>query len=73
VEYKREEDKMKTLKRKETTAAETIKCTLKMPKALWMEGRHRAIDEERDFQDVVSDALKLYLEKVPLKKRGGDL
>jgi len=60
-------------KREEAMATETVKCTLKMPKALWIEGRHRAIDEERDFQDIVADALKLYLEKVPLKKRGGEL
>lgn len=56
----------------EAMATETVKCTLKMPKAVWREGRIRALDEERDFQDIVADALKLYLEKVPLKRRGGE-
>ena len=41
--------------------ADTVKCTVKLPADLWRAARHRAIDENRDFQEVVADALKLYL------------
>ncbi|MFI5396596.1 MAG: hypothetical protein ACHQ9S_13765 [Candidatus Binatia bacterium] len=47
---------------------ETIKCTVKLNAELWRAARHRALDERRDFQDVVASALTLYL-KQPL--RGG--
>ncbi|MBI3782616.1 MAG: CopG family transcriptional regulator [Deltaproteobacteria bacterium] len=42
-------------------AKDTVKCTVKLPVELWRAARHRAIDEDRDFQEVVADALKLYL------------
>jgi len=43
-----------------------VKCTMKLPSDLWRAGRHRAIDEDRDFQDLVADALDAYLKR-PLK------
>ena len=43
--------------------AETVKCTVKLPADLWRAARHRALDERRDFQDVVADALELYLKR----------
>lgn len=46
--------------------AETVKSTVKLPADLWRAARHRALDERRDFQDVVASALELYL-KQPLK------
>jgi len=42
---------------------ETVKCTVKLPADLWRAARHRALDERRDFQDVVADALELYLKR----------
>jgi len=48
------------------SAAETVKCTVKLNADLWRAARHRALDEHRDFQDVVAEALELYLKR-PLK------
>ena len=43
------------------------KCTLRLPRAIWREARIRALDEDRDFQALVADALRLYL-KTPLQR-----
>lgn len=48
---------------------EMVKCTLKLPAPIWREGRIRALDERRDFQDVVADALKLYLKQPQKEER----
>lgn len=40
-----------------------VKCTMKLPADVWRAGRIRAIDERRDFQDVVAEALELYLKR----------
>ena len=40
-----------------------VKTSVGFPENLWKEGRKRAIDEDRDFQDVVRDALRDYLRK----------
>jgi len=42
---------------------EMVKCTMKLPADAWRAGRIRALDERRDFQEVVADALKLYLKQ----------
>lgn len=39
------------------------KTTVKLPQHLWRAAQIRAIDEDRDFQDVVAAALELYLKK----------
>jgi hypothetical protein len=57
---------MVTMKRKEP--AETIKCTVTLPVDLWRAARVRALDERRDFKDVVADALELYLKR---SQKGG--
>lgn len=44
---------------------EMVKSTVKLPEALWRAARVRALDERRDFQDVVADALVLYLKTPP--------
>ena len=44
-------------------AAETVKCTVKLNADLWRVARHRALDERRDFQDLVAEALELYLKR----------
>jgi hypothetical protein len=49
---------------------EMVKCTLKLPAPIWREARIRALDERRDFQDVVADALELYLKR---PQKGGKL
>ena len=40
-----------------------VKTSVAFPEALWKEGRKRAIDEDRDFQDVVTHALRDYLRR----------
>jgi hypothetical protein len=40
-----------------------VKTSVAFPESLWKEGRKRAIDEDRDFQDVVQDALREYLRR----------
>lgn len=49
---------------------EMIKCTMKLPAPIWRAGRIRALDERRDFQDVVASALELYLKQ---PQKGGKL
>lgn len=49
------------MKTKEPT--EKVKCTVKLPSDIWRAARHRALDERRDFQDVVASALELYLKQ----------
>jgi hypothetical protein len=41
--------------------SETVKTSVKLPKELWREASIRAIDENRDLQDVIASALELYL------------
>jgi len=40
-----------------------VKTSVSFPESLWKEGRKRAVDENRDFQDVVADALREYLQR----------
>ena len=40
---------------------EMTKTTLRVPKHLLDACKHRAIDEGRNLQDVVTDALEIYL------------
>jgi hypothetical protein len=48
---------------------EMVKTTARLPKALWREAHIRALDEGRDFQDIVASALAAYL-KTSLKRQG---
>jgi hypothetical protein len=43
-----------------------VKTSVSLPESLWKDGRKRAIDEDRDFQDILCDALRDYL-----RKKGG--
>lgn len=45
---------------KKTAAIEMAKTTIRIPREVWREGKLRAMDEHRDFQDIVSDALRAY-------------
>ncbi len=46
-----------------TMSEELIKTTVRFPESLWKAGRIRAIEEGRDFQEIVADALRQYLKK----------
>jgi len=45
----------------------TIKTTLRLDAALWLQARHRALDEGLAVQEVVQKALEAYL-RTPLKE-----
>lgn len=45
-----------------------VKTTLRVPESIWKAARVRALDEHRSFQDVLADALAMYL-KTPIKRR----
>jgi hypothetical protein len=45
------------------------KTTLNLPEALMKQAKHRAIDEDRDLQDLVAQALAEYLAR-PLSRKG---
>jgi hypothetical protein len=50
----------------------TVKTSVKLPHTLWKRAHVRALDEERDLQDVIASALELYLMKSPVKREGGN-
>jgi len=50
-------------------AQERAKTSMTLPKKLWTEIRMRALQEGRDAQVIVAQALEDYLRKV---KKGGD-
>jgi hypothetical protein len=46
----------------------TTKTSIEIPTELWRAAKIRAMDEGKNFQDVVAEALKEYLRK---PKKGG--
>lgn len=50
-------------------AGDTIKTSVTLPRALWKAAHLRAMDEGRDLQNVIADALRAYL-KQPIKQGG---
>jgi hypothetical protein len=44
-----------------------MKTSLSLPEDLWREAKIRAMDEKRNLQDVVADAVRAYL-KTPRKE-----
>jgi hypothetical protein len=51
---------------------EMTKTTLRIPKYLLDESKHRAIDEGRNLQEIVADALESYL-KIKTKSVKGKI
>jgi hypothetical protein len=49
---------------------DAVKTTVRIPRALWKDARVRALDEGRDFQEIVADALKQYLKTTPRRREG---
>lgn len=45
-----------------------IKTTVALDEALWKRARMRAIEESRDLQDIVADALVAYL-RTPVSRK----
>lgn len=41
-------------------APEMVKATIRLPNSLWKKTRIQAIEEGRDAQDIIRDALNLY-------------
>lgn len=48
----------------------TVKTSVKLPHALWKRAHVRALDEDRDLQDLIAAAIELYL-RTPLKREEG--
>jgi hypothetical protein len=46
----------------------TMKTSIEIPEDVWRAAKIRAMDEKRNFQDVVTEALREYLKK---QKKGG--
>jgi hypothetical protein len=46
----------------------TIKTSMEIPEDLWRAAKIRAMDEKKNFQDIVAEALREYLRK---QKKGG--
>jgi len=46
-----------------------VKTSVSFPDDLWKEGRKRAIDESRDFQELIVDALRKYLRAERLRRQ----
>ena len=57
---------LKQRKERKMLGEKLVKTSVAFPESLWKEGRKRAIDEDRDFQDVVTHALRDYL-----RRKGG--
>ncbi len=53
------------------TGGKRIKTTVSLDETLWARARMRAIEERRDLQDIVADALKAYLRTPVAQKEGG--
>ncbi len=47
----------------------TTKTSIEIPDGLWRAAKIRALDEKRNFQEVVAEALAEYLKK---PKKGGE-
>lgn len=45
------------------------KVTCRLPWHIWREGKILAMDQRRDFQDLLADALKLYLDQAQSKRK----
>jgi hypothetical protein len=54
---------------KKAESIEMVKTSTRLPKSLWREAHIRAMDEGRDFQEIVASALAAYL-KTPRKGEG---
>jgi len=54
-----------------TKKPEMVKTTLRLPKHILNNAKHRAINEERTLQEIFADSLEAYL-KTKIKKVKGD-
>ena len=55
------------MKSKKNDKPEMTKTTIRLPKDLKRDAQIRALNENRNFQDIVADALETYL-KTKIKK-----
>lgn len=55
-----------------TKKPEMVKTTLRVPKQIFQAAKVRAIHEERNLQEILSDALEAYLKTKIKKTKGGN-
>lgn len=46
---------------------ETVRTSIEIPEELWKAAKFRAVEEKKNLQDVIADALRVYLKA----KKGG--
>jgi hypothetical protein len=44
-----------------TRQPETVKTSIRLPRELWRKAKVRALDEDKDLQDVIAEALAAFL------------
>jgi hypothetical protein len=49
---------------------ELVKCSFNLPRPVWREAKIRAMDEGRQFQEIIAAAVREYCSK-PLKAAAG--
>ena len=45
-----------------------VSCSMKLPREVWRAAKIQALDESRDFQSLVADALEEYLQRHQAKE-----
>jgi hypothetical protein len=48
---------------KGNTKQDTVKTSIRLPRQLWKKAHVRAMDERKDLQDVIAEALAAYLKE----------
>jgi hypothetical protein len=46
----------------------TVSCSMRLPRSIWRAAKIQALDENRDFQALVADALTEYLKRHQAKE-----
>lgn len=49
----------------------TTKTSIEIPEEIWRAAKIRAMDEKKNFQDIVAEALAEFLAKSKKPKKGG--
>jgi hypothetical protein len=66
----KKENPAKDTDRKLLYSIDLVKTTMRLPRELWNETRVQALYDRRNAQDLVAEALELYL-KTKAKREGG--
>lgn len=59
--FSRTDAKLGGMKKPRSDSSPIVKTTIALPRPLWLTARTKALEQDRDFRDLVIDALELYL------------